>query len=85
MELGERGGVYLDLFKAWILTKPNYFIQDAWTAFHNDKGYVSKFMKALYIGDVEDWDQVRIHWNIPLTKDEITHFEFEQILELSLM
>lgn len=30
---------------------------DAWTAFHNDKGYVSKFMKALYIGDVEDWDQ----------------------------
>ncbi|XP_062572489.1 acyl-CoA Delta-6 desaturase-like, partial [Saccostrea cucullata] len=29
---------------------------DAWTAFHNDKGYVSKFMKALYIGDVKDWD-----------------------------
>lgn len=50
------------MFKAWILTKPNYFMQDAWTAFHNDKGYVSKFMKALYIGDVEDWDQVRIDW-----------------------
>lgn len=38
-------------------------------------------MKVLYIGDVEDWDQVRIYWNILLIKDEIIYFKFEQILE----
>ncbi|XP_063412479.1 acyl-CoA 6-desaturase-like [Mytilus trossulus] len=26
---------------------------DAWRAFHNDKDYVKKFMKALYVGDLE--------------------------------
>ncbi|CAC5371548.1 FADS2 [Mytilus coruscus] len=26
---------------------------DAWRAFHNDKDYVKKFMKALYVGDIE--------------------------------
>lgn len=42
-------------------------------------------MKVLYIGDVEDWDQVRIYWNILLIKDEIIYFKFEQILEFLFM
>ncbi|KAK3083286.1 hypothetical protein FSP39_018599 [Pinctada imbricata] len=33
---------------------------DAWTAFHNDKDFVSKYMKALYVGDVKDWRETEI-------------------------
>ncbi|KAJ8320961.1 hypothetical protein KUTeg_002548 [Tegillarca granosa] len=33
---------------------------DAWTAFHNDKKYVQKFMKALYIGDVKEKEENEI-------------------------
>ncbi|XP_060076181.1 acyl-CoA 6-desaturase-like [Ylistrum balloti] len=30
---------------------------DAWKSFHNDKDFVKKFMKALYVGDVKDKEE----------------------------
>lgn len=33
--------------------KEGIFLQEVWTAMHRDKTQVEKYMKALYIGDVE--------------------------------
>ena len=35
-------------------------MQDAWTAFHNNKDFVSKHLAPLYVGDVVDYKSVSI-------------------------
>jgi hypothetical protein len=34
-------------------------LQDVWTAMHNDKDFVGKYLKPLYIGEVQDYNAVR--------------------------
>ncbi|GFS13809.1 fatty acid desaturase 2 [Elysia marginata] len=35
---------------------------DAWTAFHNDKEKVSKYLKAIHVGDIVDPPQAQYGW-----------------------
>ena len=34
-----------------------FCLQEFFDAFHKDKGYVKKFLKPLYIGDAEEYEQ----------------------------
>jgi hypothetical protein len=48
--------VFADILKAVIKLNICYVFQDAWYAFHINKPYVTKFMKPLLIGRLQNCD-----------------------------